>query len=114
MFGNWTFGTLVFTVMVITVTLKVSDVFQSKTNKPISEEAAILIDCSSVMAVGARDTLLDVDEPFCHVGIHCFLLHILLVLWRNYMVLQQFILPQHTHLNGSKICPLIYLFIYYN
>lgn len=24
MFGNWTFGTLVFTVMVITVTLKVS------------------------------------------------------------------------------------------
>lgn len=24
MFGNWTFGTLVFTVMVVTVTLKVS------------------------------------------------------------------------------------------
>lgn len=24
MFGNWTFGTLVFTIMVITVTLKVS------------------------------------------------------------------------------------------
>lgn len=28
MFGNWTFGTLVFTVMVITVTLKVSSARQ--------------------------------------------------------------------------------------
>lgn len=29
MFGNWTFGTLVFTVMVITVTLKVHHTLQS-------------------------------------------------------------------------------------
>lgn len=28
MFGNWTFGTLVFTVMVITVTLKVRSAMQ--------------------------------------------------------------------------------------
>lgn len=75
--------------------------FSQKKNR--SEEATILIDFSSVMTVGAGDTLLDMDEPFCHMGIHRFLLHILLVLWRNYMVPQQFILIQHTHPKSSKI-----------
>lgn len=63
--------------------------------KNSSEEDAVLIGFSSVMTVGAGDTLLDMDEPFCHVGLHRVLLHILLVLWGNYMVPQHFILIQH-------------------
>lgn len=37
MFGNWTFGTLVFTVMVITVTLKVNDIqsYALTTKEPV-------------------------------------------------------------------------------
>lgn len=44
MFGNWTFGTLVFTVMVITVTLKVNDIkyYTLSTNHcTLSEEAVV-------------------------------------------------------------------------
>ncbi|KAM6122467.1 phospholipid-transporting ATPase IF [Pterocles gutturalis] len=30
---------------------------------------------------GTRNSLLDMDKPFCYLGIHCILFHILLVLW---------------------------------
>lgn len=58
------------------------------------------------MTVGVGDTLLDMDEPFCHVGIHRFLLHILLVLWGNYMVPHHFILVQNTQKKLYTYCGL--------
>lgn len=35
---------------------------------------------------GTRNSLLDMDKPFCYLGIHCILFHILLILWGNYLV----------------------------
>jgi len=39
---------------------------------------------------GTRNSLLDMDKPFCYLGIHCILFHILLVLWGNYLVSDAF------------------------
>lgn len=39
---------------------------------------------------GTRNSLLDMDKPFCYLGIHCILFHILLVLWGNYLVSNSF------------------------
>lgn len=52
MFGNWTFGTLVFTVMVITVTLKVNDIkyYTLSTNHcTLSEEAVVFVMFTTLM-----------------------------------------------------------------
>lgn len=42
---------------------------------------------------GTRNSLLDMDKPFCYLGIHCILFHILLVLWGNYLVSDSFFFP---------------------
>lgn len=39
-----------------------------------------------LITAGIGDSLLDVDEPFCDVGLNCLLLHLLSLLRRNHLV----------------------------
>lgn len=45
-----------------------------------------------ILSDGAGNSLLDMDKPFCYLGFHCVLFHILLILWGNYLV-SDFLFP---------------------
>lgn len=89
MFGNWTFGTLVFTVLVFTVTLKVRSLLQ----RPSYRCVVVLVSVNGcrlhllICAVACLGhTLLDVDQPFCHMGLTAFLCHLLTPVGRHHLV----------------------------
>uniref|UniRef100_A0A8C5HUM4 Phospholipid-transporting ATPase n=1 Tax=Gouania willdenowi TaxID=441366 RepID=A0A8C5HUM4_GOUWI len=88
MFGNWTFGTLVFTVLVFTVTFKVQNERVTQTNAVRGVNSHT---CASHLcpAVGSRYSLLDLDQPLCHLGISHLLCGLLSAVGRNHLALPQ-------------------------
>lgn len=95
MFGNWTFGTLVFTVLVFTVTFKVATHAPGGTRQTgimnVSSEIWAGPKFSRLMSrpclvAGSRHSLLDLDQPFCHLGLADFLCGLLSAVGRHHLV----------------------------
>lgn len=85
MFGNWTFGTLVFTVLVFTVTFKVTRHIGTLRTRA-DEVSEVSLTQALCLVVGSRYSLLDLDQPFCHLGLTDLLCGLLSAVGRNHLV----------------------------
>ena len=71
----------------VCVCLKLPSYFTKKINSLFSFLFLFTLLLSSPLpSAGLGDPLLDVDSPLCHLGLHRFLFHLLLVLWGHHLV----------------------------
>lgn len=104
-FGNWSYGTIIFTVLVFTVTLKVSEDLSVKfwegVTRTVAKQAlwtdvllfqssgftdSNVFDDTCLVLARSGHAALDVDQPSCYLGVPGFLRYFQLFLGWNNMV----------------------------